>query len=151
MTQEGMLLLSSLSLGIFLGAQITEAFLLVPYWKSINVDDFFDFYKTYGREIHQFFSPLTILATVIPLITVVYSFIHQSHYQPLFGLMGVCVLAFFLSYFLYFKNANQRFFDRCLPDEKLPNELKKWGNWHSIRVFFEFIAFVLSLFLLMKT
>ncbi|BDS11473.1 DUF1772 domain-containing protein [Aureispira anguillae] len=150
MIQESMLLLSSLSLGIFLGAQVTEALLFVPNWKSLGADDFFDFYKNYGKKIHHFFAPLTIAATVLPLITVVYSFIHQTKYQVLFGLMGLFTLAFFLTYFLYFKEANQRFFDGSLPNEKLPKELKKWGNWHWIRVCFEFIAFGLSLFLLMK-
>lgn len=148
--QESMQLLSSLSLGIFVGAQLTEAVLFVPYWKSLPADDFFDFYRNYGRKIHRFFAPLTIVATVVPLFTVVYSFVRQDGNQALFGLMGLFTLSFFSTYFLYFKKANRRFFDRSLSETALRNELKKWGQWHWLRVGFELLAFGLSLFLLMR-
>ena len=150
MIQEIALLLSSAALGIFLGAQVVEAFLFVPYWKSLNADDFFTFYQRYGKQIHQFFAPLTIATTVITLFTVGYSLINQAENQRLFALLGVSTLAFFSTYFLYFKKANQHFSDRSLPDEKLAAELKKWGNWHWARICFEFIAFGIALFLLME-
>ncbi len=150
MIQESMLLLSSLSLGIFLGAQLTEAILFVPYWKSLRAGAFFDFYQNYGGKIHRFFAPLTIIATVIPLLTVVYSLVSQGENHVLFGLMGFSTLSFFSTYFLYFKQANQRFFDRSLSDKQLLTELEQWGRWHWIRVGFECLAFGLSLFLLLE-
>ena len=150
MIQETMLFLSSLSLGIFVGAQLTEAVLFVPGWKSLPADAFFDFYQNYGGKIHRFFAPLTIVAAVVPFFTVLYSFVSQSGNQALFGLMGFSTLAFFSTYFLYFKKANQRFFDRSLSDQQLLDELKKWGQWHWLRVGFEILAFGLSLFLLMR-
>lgn len=67
------LLLSTAILGIFLGTQLTEAALIVPYWKGLSPDDFFTFYKTYGNELHQFYSPMTIAATILPVITLVWS------------------------------------------------------------------------------
>lgn len=149
MIQESMLLLSSLTLGIFLGAQVAEAVLFVPNWKSLPADDFFDFYQNYGGKIHRFFAPLTIIATIVPLFTVIYSFGNQGGNQVLFGLMGFSTLSFFSTYFLYFKKANQRFFARSLSNKELRSELRKWGHWHWGRVCFEFIAFALSLFLLL--
>lgn len=148
MILESLLLLSSLILGVFLGAQLTEAVLFVPNWKSLRRDDFFDFYQNYGKKIHRFFAPLTILATVVPMITVLYSLIHQVGNQVLLVSMGLLTLSFFSTYFLYFKKANQRFFEGGLSDIELRNELKKWGHWHWLRVGFELLAFGLSLFLL---
>ena len=68
---SNILLLSSTGvLGVFLGAQIAEACLLVPIWKKMNPDDFFEQHKSVGPLIYRFFAPITIAATVIPLVTV---------------------------------------------------------------------------------
>ena len=104
-----LLILSAGILGIFLGAQITEAVLFVPYWKSLRPDDFFELHKTYGKKIHQFFAPLTIAATLIPLATVGYQLIQQEDNQLLWGVMGFATIAFFSTYFLYYKKANKSF------------------------------------------
>ncbi|MEO0896866.1 MAG: hypothetical protein AAFY71_10735 [Bacteroidota bacterium] len=144
------LLLSSGFLGIFLGAQLMEALLFVPAWKALKADDFFDFYHKYGKKIHRFFSPLTVITKAISLWTVGYSFTQANMYSLLFGLMGFATLAFFSTYFLYFKQANKRFFERGFTDEQLPSELRKWGYWHWTRIFFELVALCLSLFLLME-
>ncbi len=148
MAAEILLLVSSGILGIFLGAQIVEAVLFVPYWKALSADDFFSFYKTYGKKIHQFFAPLTIAATIFPLMTVGFHIFDQSDIQILFIIMGVSTLAFFSTYFLYFKRANKSFSDRSLSNEELPQELTKWGRWHWGRICFELIAFGCSLLLL---
>jgi len=150
MAIEILLIISSGILGVFLGAQITEAVLFVPHWKTLSADDFFELHKTYGKKIYQFFAPLTIAATLLPLITVACSFINQSDNQILFGLMGFSTIAFFSTYFLYFKKANKSFADRSLTDKELPLELKRWGNWHWARICFELIAFICTLILLTK-
>ncbi|MDW3646397.1 MAG: hypothetical protein R8P61_05030 [Bacteroidia bacterium] len=144
-----LLILSTGILGIFLGAQITEAVLFVPYWKSLDPDDFFELHKTYGKKIHQFFAPLTIAATLIPLATVGYQMIKQDDHLLLWGVMGLATVAFFSTYFLYFKKANQSFADRSLSNEALPRELNKWGNWHWGRIFFEILALLSALALLL--
>lgn len=144
-----LLILSTGILGIFLGAQITEAVLFVPYWKSLQADDFFELHKTYGKKIHQFFAPLTIAATLIPLATAGYQIVQQAENQLLWGVMGFATLAFFSTYFLYFKKANQSFADRSLSNEALPLELNKWGNWHWGRICFEAIALLSALVLLL--
>lgn len=149
MISETLLLLSSGLLGIFLGAQITEAFLFVPYWKELPPNDFFELHKTYGRKIYKFFAPLTILATILPLVTVIYHLINQSNGRTFLMLMGVSTLIFFSTYFLYFKKANKSFAERSITNSELPGELVKWGNWHWGRIFFECIAFSISLFLLL--
>ncbi|MEM7548036.1 MAG: hypothetical protein AAF363_00065 [Bacteroidota bacterium] len=150
MISEALLLISSGLLGIFLGAQIAEAMLLVPYWKALSPEHFFELHRTYGKKIHQFFAPITIAATILPLITVANSLISDAKDQLLLVTMGVSTLLFFSSYFLYFKKANRSFFNRSISDEALPSALKKWGVWHWGRIVFEFIAFSCSLILLMN-
>lgn len=148
MVSEILLISSSSILGVFLGAQIAEAYLLVPYWKALPADEFFELHKVYGSKIHQFFAPLTITATLLPLITVVYGIANHFHDPLLLGLMGISTIAFFSTYFLYFEKANNSFVDRALCDEELSLELDRWGAWHWGRIFFELIAFVCALVLL---
>lgn len=150
MISEILFLSSSSILGIFLGAQIAEAILFIPYWKKLRADEFFELHKTYGKKIYQFFAPLTITSTFIPLLTVGYHVIHSHENQLLLGLMGFSTLAFFSTYFLFFKKSNKSFAERSLSNDELPLELKRWENWHWGRICFEFIAFGCSLLLLTK-
>lgn len=144
-----LLLLSAAVLGIFLGAQIAEACLFVPIWKKMQPDDFFEQHNSVGPVIYRFFAPLTIAATVIPLITVMVNLIFNPNQTALFWAMGVSTLLFFSTYFLYFKEANQKFADRSISNEELPLELHKWGNWHWTRIGFETIAFTCSIIILL--
>lgn len=137
-------------LGIFLGAQIAEGALFVPHWKTLPAQEFFDMHKTYGKKIYQFFAPLTIIATMIPLATASYGlFINVPAQLPII-LMGVATMIFFSTYFLFFKKANNQFAEESIAHEDLPVALEKWGNWHWGRVVFEFVAFVCSIVVLMQ-
>jgi hypothetical protein len=142
--------LSTGILGTFLGAQIAEAVLFVPYWKFLSAKEFFELHKVFGKKIYQFFAPLTIAATLIPLLTVAFG-LYTNRYNGLaIILMGIFTLLFFSTYPLYFKNANQKFADASISHNDLPAELNKWGNWHWLRIVFEFIAFGSSLIVLMN-
>lgn len=147
---ESLLLLSTAAiLGIFVGAQITEACLFVPIWKEMNPDDFFEQHKSVGPRIYRFFAPLTIAATIVPLATVGVGLIRSPEPNVLFWILGVSTLTFFSTYFMYFKTANQKFADRTLSNDKLGDELIRWGHWHWTRIGFETIAFGCSILLLL--
>lgn len=141
-------IMSAGALGIFLGAQIAEAMLFVPHWKALNPDDFFELHQSYGKKIHDFFAPLTIVATVLPLINIAFLWTQQGINHTILISMGISTLLFFSTYFIYFKNANLKFAKRSISNEGLKTELVKWGNWHWTRVCFEAIAFVCALILL---
>ena len=142
------LVFSAIILGIFLGAQIAEACLFVPIWKKMDPDDFFEQHKTVGPMIYRFFAPLTIAATLLPLLTVIINLIYTDKQRLLLWIMGLATLAFFSTYFLYFKTANQKFADRSLENAELSGELSRWGKWHWGRIVFEAIAFVSCVILL---
>jgi len=137
-------------LGIFFGTQLAEAALIVPYWKELSADNFFVFYKTYGKKLHQFYTPLTIAATILPIATLVCSLFQKSKTDLLLWLMVFFVVLFFATFFIYFKEANLSFTERAISNEKLPQALIKWENWHWGRVICEAIAFGCGLILLLK-
>jgi len=142
---EILICLSTGILGIFLGAQIAEGVLFVPYWKALPPKDFFELHQTYGKKIYQFFAPLTIVATILPLSTVLYGLYTDVQNQLSLILMGLFTALFFSTYFLYFKKANKMFANASISHKQLPIELKKWGNWHWARIILEFIAFICSI------
>jgi hypothetical protein len=94
---EILTVLSSAVLGVFLGAQITEGVLFVPYWKSLAAKDFFELHKVFANKIYQFFAPLTIAATLIPLGTIAYGFYSNSPIELAHILMALFTLLFFSS------------------------------------------------------
>lgn len=145
MVLDILLQLSTGVLGIFLGTQIAEALLIVPYWKSKSPDDFFAFYKTYGKGIHQFYAPITIAATILPVLTLIWSLLTAEKTSALLWLMLVFTLLFFASYFVYFKQANNRFSERSISNDQVSDKLTEWGKWHWGRVVCEFLAFVCAL------
>jgi hypothetical protein len=124
------LLLSTATLGVFLGTQLAEAALIVPYLKGLSPDVFFAFYKTYGKKLHQFYSPLTIAVTILPVIALVWNLLTKQKIDLLLWIMIVFTLLFFSTYFLYFKEANLSFTERTISNEKLPYKLTEWANWH---------------------
>ncbi len=138
-------LLSAAILGIFVGAQICEGALFVPYWKSMHPKDFFEMHKIYGKKIYQFFAPLTIAATIIPIVTAIYAVTHAIDGYLFSLLMGIFTFLFFITYFIYFKEANNRFAEESITYEELPKELNRWGKWHWSRIGLELIAFIFSL------
>ena len=144
-----LLVSSSIVLGVFLGAQIAEARLFVPIWKTMDPDDFFEQHESVAPLIYRFFAPLTIAATVLPLTTVFVNLTRPSGHPTLFWILGLSTVAFFSTYFLYFKEANQKFADRALSNAELPDELVRWGNWHWLRIGFESVAFTCSAIILL--
>jgi hypothetical protein len=107
------LLLSAAVLGVFLGAQIAEACLFIPIWKKMSADDFFEQHHSVRPLLLRFFAPLTIAATVIPLIAVLLHWIINPNQSPFMWVMGVSTLLFFSTYFLYFKMLIRNFLTVC--------------------------------------
>lgn len=132
-------------LGIFAGAQIAEGVLFVPYWKSMEPAAFYKEHKTFGPKIYKFFAPLTIAATLIPIVTTIYALMTDAPGKMTALLTGLFTLLFFATYFLYFKKANQSFADASLSEEELPLELIKWGKWHWARIYLELTALICAL------
>lgn len=125
---------------IFLGSQITEGFLLLPYWKTLPADAFYGYYSKFGPVIGRFYTILTIVAAVIPLFLSIYCFFKKPQglrYSLVSTAFAVTFVAFF---YIYFKGANQQFLDATLSAEQLASELNVWGIWHWTRVLIEFLA-----------
>lgn len=132
---------------VFLGSQITEGVLLVPYWKSLSSIKFYEYYTNFGVIINSFYTILTILAVLIPLCLTFYCYFNNLKALKSAIISSIFALLIIVLFYIYFKGVNQQFFEATFGANKLKSVLKYWGYMHWLRVFVEFI----SLIFLIKT
>ena len=142
---ESLELSSAFSLGLLVGSLLTEAVILVPYWRAMDASDFLRLHSTLGPNLFRYFAPLTILATVVPVITVIAMLVTATPINRLSLLSATLVLSMLAIYFAYFKGANEKFKKGSVGVDGLPAELGRWAAWHWIRVALGIGAFIASL------
>ncbi|CAL2090505.1 hypothetical protein [Tenacibaculum sp. 190524A05c] len=127
---------------IFLGSQITEGILLVPYWKSLTTSAFYKYYSDFGPDIGKFYTTLTIISVLITLSVFYFCAIKKSSALKYATLSTFFSLLVILLFYVYFKEVNQQFYQSDFNEKQLQIELNNWSNWHWLRVFFEVLSLV---------
>ena len=136
-----LLTLTVLILGLFTGSLLTEAMILVPFWRSLKPETFLEHHSSMGPQLYKYFAPLTILATVIPTITAAYCTWDSGEILTYPNLSSLLVLLILGIYFLYFKAANESFATGSVGVDGLASELRSWSTWHWIRTVMAMVAF----------
>ena len=136
---------SSVILGLLVGSLLTEAMILVPYWRAMDPKEFLDLHSTLEHRLYRYFAPLTIAGTILPVLAAATPIALgvPSHWVSLIPAALVLIMLFI--YFLYFKGANESFKTGLVGVENLSAELNRWAQWHWTRVVLGLIAFVVSL------
>ena len=130
-------LISTLLIGLYAGSLLTEAMVLVPYWRKMDAAEFFRLHGTLGPKLFRYFAPLTTL-TVVSAIAV--PLLNQGKTLAWIISAGLCA-ATLIIFFAYFKKANQSFAQHSLSDAALKDELTRWSRWHWLRTVLVIIAF----------
>jgi len=127
---------------IFVGSQITEGVLLVPFWKSMTSLEFYAYYNKFGSSIGRFYTVLTITAALIAVgLTVYYKVTKSEGFK--YALISSCfALLFIAAFYVYFKSANEHFYSSDLSEESLKIELLTWTYWHWGRVIIEMLSMI---------
>lgn len=125
---------------IFIGTQITEGCLLVPYWKTLGTTEFYEYYSQWGPIIGRFFTLLTVFAALIPISISTYCFSMKSNALRYALISTFFAILFVVLFYIYFKDTNQKFYDATFNMEQLRSELKIWEYWHWARVLLEFLS-----------
>jgi len=125
---------------IFIGSQITEGVLLVSYWKSLSSTDFYTYYNQFGPSIGTFYTILTITSALIPISYSIYFKLKKSTaFKYAFASSFFAVL-FIASFYIYFKGANESFYQAAFSDVELKKELVIWSYWQWGRIAIEIIS-----------
>ena len=141
-------LASSFLLGLLVGSLLTEAIILVPYWRTMPAKEFLALHHSLGPKLLAYFKPLTILATFAPVLTAVVTFVLGEVFHWLSIVPAVLTLIMLVIYFGYFKGANESFKSGSVGAEGLADELARWAKWHWLRVVIGCVAFFVSLLVL---
>ncbi|MEP2023423.1 MAG: hypothetical protein ABJH98_04850 [Reichenbachiella sp.] len=135
---------------IFVGSQMTEGVLLVPYWQSMSSTEFYSYYQEFGPAINRFYTILTIVALLIPVALSVYFYKIQSQGFRFALISSVFAMLFVFCFYVYFKETNQAFFQSAFSAAELKNELVTWANWHWGRVVLECLSLVFLILAISK-
>ena len=141
-------LISSLTLGLLVGSLLTEAMILVPYWRTMEPKEFLSLHSTLGPRLYRYFAPLTILATMLPVFAALMPIIMGAPFHWLSFVPAIITLVMLTIYFGYFKGANDSFKTGSVGLDGLSEELAKWATWHWLRVILGIAAFFTSLLVL---
>ena len=127
---------------IFIGSQITEGVLLLPYWKTLSAVEFYSYYTKFGPTIGKFYSTLTIIAVLIPLGACIYCFFKKSSVLKYSIVSTFFAFLVIIVFYVYFKDTNHQFYVAAFNDEQLKLVLQTWGQWHWLRIVFEFLSLI---------
>lgn len=135
---------------IFLGSQITEGVLLVPYWQSLSLNDFYTYYNQFGPSIGLFYTILTIIAALIPISVSIYCKLTNSKGFNFALISSFFAILFIACFYVYFKDTNDLFYQAALSDVALKKELETWAYWHWGRIVLEIISLIFLILSLIK-
>ncbi len=135
MVFEALQFISVAVIGLLIGSLLTEAMVLVPYWRKMKPQEFLSLHGAMGPSLYRYFAPLTVAGTIIPMITGIYSLALTPSSLSLSASVAVLTGLMLGIYFIYFKAANESFETGSVGVEGIPDELRRIG----------LIAFVLSI------
>ena len=125
--------LSVAGLGVFLGAMLTEGFVLVPYWRSLPPSDFFSWYAANDRRLLGFFGPVTAIAALLTAAAAGASLWARDPGRWFALLAAALLVTVVLMFSAYFRQANASFAAATIGEAELPGELVRWARWHYVR------------------
>ncbi len=135
-------LLATLALGLSAGALITEAGILVPYWRSSQPEEFLRWYQQHASLLVRFFGSLEVLSTLLVVAAALLSWFTGRPGSGLLGLSAGLTLLVLAAFPLYFQKANASFSAGTIAVDAVARELRRWSRWHWVRTLVAIGAFV---------
>lgn len=136
-----------MSLGLLAGALLAEDRLLLPYWRTLSAETFYELHPTYGPLLYRFFAPLTMAAPSAAVLAAVQVIVQSGALAPrsLAAITAAVLTCSLVAiYFVFFKSANEAFERRAVAESDLPTALARWATWHRARVLVCVAAFGFS-------
>jgi hypothetical protein len=138
--------LAAAMLGVVVGALLTEALVLLPFWRSLTARSFFEWYRGHGDLLLRFFGPLEVLAALLVAFAAAAAWIRDGHAPPYLLTAALLCIVVLVMFPLYFRAANASFTAGSVEPDRLADELRRWGRWHWSRVCMAAVAFAAALF-----
>jgi hypothetical protein len=120
-------LLAAASLGVYAGAMLTEALVLVPMWRAQPPADFLAWYAVNGRRLASAFGAVTWAAGLLAVAAALGAGRPGRWAATLAAVLVALAVASFPA---YFARANAAFSAGTLSPSQLGPELARWAAWH---------------------
>lgn len=143
---EAIAILTTVVLGLFAGSMLTEALLLVPFFRSLSFDEFNRLHTEFGPRLFRYYAPLTVAATTLPVLSALAIGWAHPNLWPIASAPAVLALLILATYALYFRAANEAFAQKRLDQPQLKKELTRWATVHLFRTALALTSFIASLF-----
>lgn len=121
---------------------LTEAAVLVPYWRSLPPESFLDWYAANASLLFNFFGPLEIGGAVLAVAAAALHGYGRRPGRSLLIVSAVLTLAVLAAFPLYFQDVNARFAAGTIARDSVATELAAWAWWHWLRTAIGASAFV---------
>lgn len=137
-------LLTVIGTGLLAGALLTEACVLVPYWKNMSPGEFLRLHHTMSSSLFRYFAPLTIAGTSLPILCSATTFLMKTGHDPASLIQGACGVGILIFYFGFFRNANLSFANQDNPT-KAARTLGIWARLHLMRTGVAIVGFIAAI------
>lgn len=138
-------LVSVACIGVYTGAMLTEGFLNVPYWRSLAPSEFFSWYAANDRRLIGYFRPLTSITALVALLAAVVCWWTNDAGRWYATLSAVLLIVMIVLFFAIFREINESFAHATVAPAELPDALRRWGTWHTVRILLSMVALASSL------
>lgn len=128
--------LTLILVGLLAGSLLTEGMVLVPFWRSLPVDKFYELHGSGGPKLFRYFAPLTTLTVIASIVHAV----TNGDSGPWIA-ASLCCLTL-ASFFVFFRAVNNKLSAHVYKEADLSKVLGKWAIWHHARTFLMLAAFV---------
>jgi len=132
--------LTLIFVGLLAGSLLTEGMVLVPFWRSLPTDRFYELHRSARPKLFRYFAPLTVLAVMSSIVLAI-----VDGRTATWVTAWLCGLAL-ASFFLFFRTTNNRLAAHAYSDQDLPKVLWKWSMWHHARTTLVTLAFAVLAF-----
>jgi uncharacterized membrane protein len=139
-----LMLLASVTLGVFVGCMLTAGFVLVPYWRALPPDEFLAWYAANDRRLFGFFGVMTVLTLAVVLLAAAVAVWICAPGCKMMLAAAILIVATVAMFPLYFAHANASFAAGTIAPDAVGTELARWAWWHGVRTVVSAVALALA-------
>jgi hypothetical protein len=125
--------LSVVSLGLFSGAFLFIAFVVVRFWQAVEPDVFLSWMSDHFFRFPALMVPLNMVALLLTIAAFVTAWRSRPTSRIPLGLSVICIFVCTLTYPSYFAGANAEFLNRAIALPLIGDAIHTWATWHWVR------------------
>lgn len=143
-------LLAVISLGLFSGAFLFIALVVVKFWQAVEPDVFLNWMNDHFFRFPTLMVPLNMISLVLAIAALGTAWKSQPENRLALGLSAICILVCTITFPLYFAGANAEFLNRTLAVPQIARAIDTWATWHWVRTGLAFAALIFASFALFQ-